>query len=258
MSKKVTIKSRSSAEKAPLPSVKFGEAEKKPSKLKKPSTEIEIRKSSLKATTSAVKTPESNSQTNNEIVNLKPVEPTVTERSVKEIDKPKDSAETINLKIAVSIVFHRANQILNEKDRWPAFLDANDLFSGFCRVRETRYLNCMNSDELVADIVREKILTAYYYGHPLIIDFGSDDYTIEKFINVCNEIDTHLYGDICNKTFIKNKKRYKDLIKKSDLNQFKEDLIGEYEKFYVAFLSNNLKLEEYFSKFAIPFIVKNE
>ncbi len=100
MSKKVTIKSRSSAEKAPLPSVKFGEAEKKSSKLKKPSTEIEIRKSSLKATTSAVKAPESNNQINNEIVNLKPVEPTVIELPVKEKDKPREPAETLNLKKA--------------------------------------------------------------------------------------------------------------------------------------------------------------
>jgi len=262
---KGTINTQTKVSKAPLPSIEI--SVKKSTISKKPANDIQkIGESSLQETKQffkALVTKSSKAESKSPKEKPKTVEPLtidLNKLTVKEVDKPVEPEQTeiINMKMAVNIVFHLGNKSLNEQDKWPVFLDKKNSFSSFCRVRETRYVNCSNIEELFPDKVRLKILNAFYYGYPLVIDIGSDVIYLNKFISVCNEIDKNLYEDICNKEFVKNKDRYRDLIKETDENKFEEEFLGEYQRFYVVFVTSNIELEEYFSKFAIPFIIDND
>lgn len=166
--------------------------------------------------------------------------------------------QVINMKQAVSWIFHRTNPVLNEATKWPVFLDSEDIFSSFCRVRDTMYINTLNEEELTPEIIRMKVITAYYQGFPLIIDFGYEPTHHEKLAKICNEVNNGLFEDICEKRLVTDSDRYKTLIREEDGNRFIPETIGEYQKFFVVFLSTNLSLENYFSKFAVPFIIRND
>ena len=209
MSKKVTIKTTTAnvanphkqppvTSKNPAKPLKPSLKQKSSVAIKSPSEKKEVLVSQLKAPTSSTESP-GKSYKPNESLSV-----SLAKLSVAEVEtqhKEKKPTQVINLKKAVIMVFHQSDLKLNESEKWPVYFDPEGLFSSFCRVRETRYVNCTNIVDMLVDVVRDKVLTAYYYGHPLVIDIGFEKTNLERFRTVCDEVDAKLYEDLCDKKY---------------------------------------------------------
>lgn len=181
-------------------------------------------------------------------------------KETKPVDEPKKATEIIEpieitLKRAVQIVFDRLDENLNKADKWPVIVDENTRFSAFCRHRDSRYIDCMFKEDLDANKVRLKILSAYFYGVPLIIDTGDNLNMLEHFKEVCNGIDKNIYDDIFNKNICKNETRYRDLVRESDGDDYDSFKIREYGNFYTCILTTKEGIGRSLSNLAIPYII---
>lgn len=184
---------------------------------------------------------------------VKPKEPKPVEVPVK-APEPVEPIE-VNLKRAVQIVFDRLDENLNNADKWPVIIDENTRFSAFCRHRDSRYIDCMFKEDLVADKIRLKILSSYFFGVPLVIDTGDNLNMLGLFKDVCNEIDPKIYDDIFNKNICKNEERYRDLIRDNDGDEYDAYKIRDCGKFYVCIITTNEGLGRSLSNIAIPYII---
>ncbi len=92
----------------------------------------------------------------------------------------------ISLKEAFKIVFEKSDENLNNSNKWPHMIDTAERFSAFCRHRDTRYITCFNKEDLEANKLRLAVLSAYFYGLPLIIDIMDNENLIESFKSKLN------------------------------------------------------------------------
>jgi len=113
----------------------------------------------------------------------------------------------------------------------------------------------MFKEDLVADKIRLKILSAYFFGVPLVIDIGDNLQMFELFKGVCNQIDDKTFDDIFNKNICKNENRYRDLVRDSDGDEYDAYKIRDCGNFYTCILTTNEGLGRSLSNIGIPFII---
>jgi len=162
----------------------------------------------------------------------------------------------IDLKTAVKLVFDHADPDLENSNKWPLLIDVAERCGAFFRHRDTRYVQCFQKADLEIESLRLKILSSYFYGTTLVIDLIDNSQLLGLFIDACNEISANLFEDLCNKTIVANKQRYKDLIKESDGDEYAEWKIrNQHGGFGVCFLTTNKEIAK-LMPFALPFIVE--
>ena len=155
------------------------------------------------------------------------------------------------------MVFHKSDPELNISNKWPVLVDPAERCGAFFRHRNVRYVQCQDKSNLETDKLRISILSAYFYGTVLVVDIVDNLNLIYLFKDACNAISPNLFEDICDKTIVRNEKRYKDLIRDSDGEDYLEWKIRNTgDLFGVCFLTTN-KENTLSMPYALPIIVQS-
>ena len=158
----------------------------------------------------------------------------------------------ITLKAAVSLVFDKSDEALNNSTKWPLIIDANERFAAFCRHRDARFINCLDKHDLETDKIRMAVLSAYYYGRPLVIEFLDNEVSLDLFKDACNQVDPALFADIINKS-IGGQERWQTLLRPADGDQF-SSFGANPTNFIVVFLATK-RPDGFITTSTMPFII---
>lgn len=171
---------------------------------------------------------------------------------VKSPPQPQPPKE-IDLKGSVRLFFDRKDEDLNKADRWPLLIDPTERFSTFARHRDTRYVECYTKEGVEPNRVRLAVLSAYFFGTTLVIDFMDNLELLKRFEEVCDTIDAKLYQDLINKEIDEN--RYKDFIRDEDGDEYLEWKIrNKGDQFNVLFLTTKPEVADLLP-YTIPYIM---
>lgn len=169
------------------------------------------------------------------------------------VKSPPQPPKEIDLKGSVKAFFDRKDEDLNKADKWPLLIDPTERFSTFARHRDTRYVECYTKEGLEPNRVRLLILSAYFFGTTLVIDFMDNLELLKMFEKTCDSIDAKLYDDLINKKI--DEKRYKDFVRDEDGDEYLEWKIRNTgDQFNVLFLSTKPEVAELLP-YTIPYIM---
>ena len=100
--------------------------------------------------------------------------PNQAEAPAQAVKKSPVPAE-ISLKAINNIIFSDDN---SSSTKWPLMIDPSERVSAFLRHRDSNILNAMSLDDMKAEKVRVKLISAIRYGKPFVIDFMDTDKTL--------------------------------------------------------------------------------
>ena len=147
--------------------------------------------------------------------------------------------KNISLKQFVSIVFDQTDSELNQSNKWPLFIDANERGSAFLRHRDTVYVNCLDKRRLEKESLRLSIIGAIFYNKPLVIDIMDNLNLLDVFKTACDEIDSKLWEELNNKSILKDESFFR-LVKPNDGDSFENYKYVDTGKFITVYLISKI------------------
>ncbi len=111
----------------------------------------------------------------------------------------------INIKELEDVILRDlGGAVRNCEDRWPLIIDCNDQAVTYLRYRDTNFVNCLDMQQMKAEVVRRALLGAIRYGKPFVVDVMQYDQELfQAMRSVFEQIDARLFDELLNKSILK-------------------------------------------------------
>jgi hypothetical protein len=193
---------------------------------------------------STIKT--SNAEINTEKIQLKREEKNINNHSNKanESDLKTSENETflqINVKELGEVLLEdKSEAIKNSVDKWPLIIDETQVTATFLRHRDANCINCLDRREMSPNDFRLAFLRSIRYDKPFVLDLMQlDKVMLEAVRAVCDQIDEHMFEQICNKQILENQNYMRLVRLPADGDEFEAHFFARMDNFKVIFLTSN-------------------
>jgi len=111
----------------------------------------------------------------------------------------------INIKELEDVILRDlGGAVRNCEDRWTLIIDCNDQAVTYLRYRDTNFVNCLDMQQMKAEVVRRALLGAIRYGKPFVVDVMQYDQELfQAMRTVFEQIDARLFDELLNKSILK-------------------------------------------------------